>query len=835
MFGEILLKDNGIESKLDKIDKKGNSVSKSIGSAFGAIGKVALVAGAALTAGLGLMGKSALEGASSLEGYRNTLNVVMKDTKLAGETFAWAVDFANKTPFETDSVVQATVRLQSYGLKAREVMPAIGDMAGVMNKDIMSAVEAVADAQTGELERMKEFGVTKQMIIDQGNKIMKGKELVNKKGQIVDQDNFNKAMFSLMDEKFKGGMDLQANSFKGLWSTVTGVFGTSLAMMMGISGTGAVVIGGLFDTIKGKIKIVADTLTKWSKDGTIGKISKVVQSAFKTIGSALSTVGKFIINNVIPAFLKLWNWIQPNIPAIQATIKTAFDIIKTAIETTVKVLGDIINWCIKYQGILIPLAVGIIAAAVAFGVITLAITVCTVAAAAFGVVMAFITSPIGIVVIAIGLLVAAGVLLYKNWDTVSAFLSKIWKSIAQVATNVFNGIKDFFIKWGLLILAVIMGPIGILAYTIFKNWDIIKAVTENVWNGIKAFLSAVWNGIVTAVMAIVNPFVSGITNIFNGMKTGLTTIFNGIKLFFTGVWNAIKLIFLGAILLIIDLVTGNFTKLKEDASKIFIGLQAAFSQIWSGIRLIFTGAVTAIAGALGAAWNGIKSTATNAWNGLKNAVSSIMSNTANSAINIFNGVLSFFRNLPGTMHSLGSNMMNSLKNGISSVMSTIRSVVINGINTSTSFITSLPGKALQWGKDFINGLKNGIMSAINGIANAVKNIASTIRGYLHFSTPDEGPLKDYESWMPDFMGGMAKGINANKFKVTDALKSLAGDMKVDIGMPTQSGSTQVPNRSQAVNNIGSKPEQHFHIDKFIVQSKGDEINTLSQLQFMAAI
>ena len=329
LFGSVLLRDEGVESKLDKIDKKGQSTSKGMGLSFGNMASAALKFAAVIGAGLGFTSliKGAVEGASSLEGYRNTLNVVMKDTKLAGETFAWAVDFANKTPFETDSIVQATVRLTSYGLKAREVMPAIGDMAGVMNKDIMSAVEAVADAQTGELERMKEFGITKQMIIDQGNKIMKGTELVNKKGQIVDQENFNKAMFSLMDEKFKGGMELQANSFKGLWSTVTGVFKTSLAMMMGISSEGEVVIGGMFDTIKSKIKIVADTLTKWSTDGTMEKISKVFQSAFDIIGNVLKVAYDFIKDNIIPIFVKLYDWIKPNIPAIKDFIKSAFDII----------------------------------------------------------------------------------------------------------------------------------------------------------------------------------------------------------------------------------------------------------------------------------------------------------------------------------------------------------------------------------------------------------------------------------------------------------------------------------------------------------------------------
>lgn len=300
---------------------------------IGTVAKWGAVLGAAATAGLGLLGKSAIEGASSLEGYRNTLNVVMKDTKLAGETFAWAVDFANKTPFETESIVQATVRLTSYGLKAKEVMPAIGDMAGVMNKDIMEAVEAVADAQTGELERMKEFGITKQMIIDQGNKIMKGKELVNSKGQIVDQENFNKAMFSLMESKFKGGMDLQANSFKGLWSTVTGVFKTSLAMMMGISKEGEVVVGGMFDTIKGKVKILADLLTKWSTDGTIDRIGKVIQTTFGIVSDVFKAVVDYVKDVMIPTYKALYDWIAPYMPAIKQFIVDAFTKIKEMAKT----------------------------------------------------------------------------------------------------------------------------------------------------------------------------------------------------------------------------------------------------------------------------------------------------------------------------------------------------------------------------------------------------------------------------------------------------------------------------------------------------------------------
>lgn len=119
------------------------------------VAKSAIGVGAATTGALAIKGtKDMVSQASSMEQYRNTLNVVMKDNKKAGETFKWAVDYANKTPFETGDIVDGTVKLQSYGLEAQKVLPYIGDMAAAMGKGMDQAVEAVADAQTGELERL---------------------------------------------------------------------------------------------------------------------------------------------------------------------------------------------------------------------------------------------------------------------------------------------------------------------------------------------------------------------------------------------------------------------------------------------------------------------------------------------------------------------------------------------------------------------------------------------------------------------------------------------------------------------------------------------------------
>lgn len=50
--------------------------------------------------------------------------------------------------------------------------------------------------------------------------------------------------------------------------------------------------------------------------------------------------------------------------------------------------------------------------------------------------------------------------------------------------------------------------------------------------------------------------------------------------------------------------------------------------------------------------------------------------------------------------------------------------------------------------------------------------------YLHFSRPDVGPLRDYESWMPDFVQGMADGIKSNAWRVQDAVAGPAGGIEL---------------------------------------------------------
>lgn len=127
---------------------------------------------------------------------------------------------------------------------------------------------------------------------------------------------------------------------------------------------------------------------------------------------------------------------------------------------------------------------------------------------------------------------------------------------------------------------------------------------------------------------------------------------------------------------------------------------------------------------------------------------------------------------------------NSVKNTISGVVSAIvgffTQSIPNASRSAIDFLKSLPSQALGWGKDMISGFADGIMSKANELLDRVRSVASSIRSFLHFSRPDEGPLRDYETWMPDMMRGLAKGIQQKAYLVRDVLDNVTGDWSIPV-------------------------------------------------------
>lgn len=104
----------------------------------------------------------------------------------------------------------------------------------------------------------------------------------------------------------------------------------------------------------------------------------------------------------------------------------------------------------------------------------------------------------------------------------------------------------------------------------------------------------------------------------------------------------------------------------------------------------------------------------------------------------------------------------------------------NGFMDALAFMEELPGKFAKWGADMIRGFIDGIKSMLGNLKEVASDVAGAIKSFLHFSRPDVGPLRNYEQWMPDFMAGLANGIDANSWRVEDAITRLTGRMGVQL-------------------------------------------------------
>lgn len=552
--------------KASTFDKTFKSINQSIG---GMVKGVAALASTYIgVKGLADTGRAAIESATNLEGYRNTLNVVMKDSEKAAKAMKWAVDFANKTPFETDSVVEATVRLESYGIKAQSVLPQVGNMASVMNKDIMQAVEAVADAQTGELERMKEFGIKKADIAEKAGQMYANVETINAKGQIVNQENFNNAMFALMDEKFSGGMETQSKSFKGMISTIKGVWQTGLASMVGMSTTGEVIAGSAFDLLKGGISTAAKALQEFSSNGGFEKIGKSIGTVIQTVTpifTYLGDKGKLAFDSIKQKMVEL----QPKFDVIKAAgeeigqkLQDAFQkaqptidwIIVTGLPAMVGFLTDVAQKAMQAATFFIdnwsnikPVIVGIGAAFAIWKIPDLAKEVSGKVTAAKGVISTF-----------------SGEIKSK-----ADFFKQAGTSIGSIATNVGKGTVEM-VKSSAAWIANTAAMVAHKAATI-GDTVATKAAAAGHW-----LLNAAMNAnpigiIITAVVALVAGFVllwnncEGFRNFFIGMWEGIKTAIGAVGEFIGSVWDGIVAGFKGFVNFIIsgiNFMIGAINKLK---------------------------------------------------------------------------------------------------------------------------------------------------------------------------------------------------------------------------------------------------------------------------------
>ena len=332
-------------------------------------------------------------------------------------------------------------------------------------------------------------------------------------------------------------------------------------------------------------------------------------------------------------------------------------------------------------------------------------------------------NPIAIVIAAIAALVAAFIYLWNTNEEFRQFWIRLWNEIKEVTVQVWTAISQFLVS----------------------AWNGIRNTAVAVWNGIWDFFSGLWTGIKTLFTTVVTAISTFLVGAWNGIRATVMIVWNAISAFLVSVWNGIKSV----------------------TTTVVNGIRTFLQSAWNGIRTVITTVMNAIRTVISTVWNGIRTNISTVMNGIRGTVNSV-----------WNGIRSTISSVVNGIKNTVSSAFNAMWSGIRSTISGIYNTIRDGLGNAVNYITSLASAGWRWGADIVNGIVNGIRSCIGAVANAVTDVANTIRSHLHFSVPDEGPLTDFESWMPDFMSGLAEGIEKSRGMVKAAVNGVAADMVV---------------------------------------------------------
>lgn len=328
----------------------------------------------------------------------------------------------------------------------------------------------------------------------------------------------------------------------------------------------------------------------------------------------------------------------------------------------------------------------------------------------------------------------------KAWSTIKDFLLSIWGTLQGAAQAIFGALSDWWAENGEAVKETLLGIwkaivgaakqiFGALSGWWKENGAQVMETFSKLWEGIKQLCETLWNALVSAAQTI-----------FGALKAFWDTWGSTIIAVFSILWNTlISLIqpFLDFLSAVIDFLANVFTG------------------NWEG------------------AWNAIKDMAAAAWEMLV----TILSGAWDTITTIWGAVIDFF-----------AGIFQGVWDVIVEKVTGIKDAIVNGFQAAIDWITALPEQALKWGSDIVDNIVNGITGAVGKVGEAVKGVADKIKSFLGFSEPEDGPLSDFHTYMPDMIDLMTQGITAGKERVRSAVEEIAAGMSDGMNLEDNSGS-----------------------------------------------
>lgn len=785
-----------------------------------AVGKVMQGTGAAMTKYITTpligVGVAAAKVGGDFEAQMSRVKAISGAT---GDTFEQmkqqAIDLGAKTAFSAKESAAGMENLASAGFSAQEIMkamPGLLDLAAVSGGDVALASENTATALRGFGLEASEAGHvadvfaraaadTNAEVGDMGEALKYVAPVANSMGISLEETAAaigimsdagikgsqagttlrgalsrlarpTKAMQDTMDnlgvsfydadgkmKPLKTQVELLKKAFEGLTpeqqqNALVTLYGQeSLSGMMALIDKGPDSLGKLTKSLKDSDG-AADDMARTMQDN----MNSSIEQMFGAFESAAIVIQKILAPSIRKVADAISGLVEKFVSAPESTqrLVVAIGAIAIAIGPVLYALGMLVK---AFQ----TMKVGL-------GVLGNGISLFKKLGSAIG----FLTSPVGLVIAAVALLVVGFIYLWNTsedfrnfwiglwegiksavssavewiqnaWKSTGEWFNNLWKSIKEGADNVWTTIQE--------------AP-GKAADWIKNKWTETKEFFSSIWDGIKEAASSAWEGIVN----ILAPYVIAIKNVFQPMIDFFTNLWSQIGSIAGSAWEIIKTAVMGPILLLIDLITGNFNQLKEDASMLWTTLTTNIQNIITTFVDIVVGYYTALKDTVINIWNVLTSTIKDVWNSFTTWIKETTNNIVNSikqgwnnlkqgTIDLFNNMIQGAKDLWNSFKAWFINLVIGTKDNIIQGWENLKQGTIDTFNNLVS------GAQEVW-DNLVNAVSDTV-DRVTGWFDNLKNIDLLAAGKAIMDSFLEGLQNAWKS-VQDFVGGIGDWIREHK-------------------------------------------------------------------------
>ena len=549
-------------------------------------------------------------------------------------------------------------------------------------------------------------------------------------GKIVDGQSFSEAFSSTLAEDFGVELPGSVQTFLGVIQNLWDDFQSFIGW---IGSTAEATLGGLKDTIaehepqlQAIMDLLSDVQQKFSEafGGASDDASSLVSGGLPAlVGALLDVLGAAA--NVLDKFVE-WKGFIPTVTTL-ATAIAGFKLAKTAATT-------------------------------AWNVVCTAATAVT---TALGAAFTFLTSPIGLVILAIGAVIAIGVLLYKNWDTVKEkagqlgeWISAKFSALKDAVCNAVDGFKDKFpvafefIKgvfdgWWATVKGVIDGVKQVFQGII----DFVAGVFTGDWSraldGLKNIFLGAFNALKSLALAPLNALKGVVTGAFNAIDTATGGKLTAIKEKASECWNNVKQTAGTVLQAAKDTVSEKLNNMKTAYEQHGGGIKGVAAAAVEGVKGYYTAGYTFIDNLTGGKLSAIKDKFTSKMGEVKASVSEAFNNVKDTAGNLMetaranvgaklDAMKSAYDSAGGGIKGVVAGAMAGVQSTFSSVMSTVDTLTGGKLSSITSAFTNKLNAAKTAVTNVLGNIKQAFSDKLEAAKSVVTGALDKIKGAFNF-------------------------------------------------------------------------------------------------------